>query len=481
MKPTAFFPSLASHPLVAPVLRLAGDVRVWIVLFFLFRLPGITSEPVDDHAWRQCLTTTVTKNLLEIDPNPLYPRIDIAGNKTGIIAGEAPVYNYFSVLICKIFGYQSWYGKLVGLIAFCFGLWFFSRIVQRLSGQRTALYATLFLAFSIAYAYARKTMPDAFSVSMVLAGVHFAWSYLERAKIKELLLAVVLVSMGLLSKMPAFCVLTVLIVPVFDKQYPLQREFTLAAAMLLPGLLMLSWYFIWVPHLLKTYDYQLYWPVSLKEGIETFQRLHHEAWDKLEVKALGTRYHYIVCLMGIGMMLTNRSFKTLAIFALWGAIFLVFAWKTGHVFPTHDYYVLPFAPVMAWAAGYGLSHLPVPALLRAAFMLLLCNLSANRQDGVDREVMAKNAYLLRLPAIMDANTPKNVKIIVNSGQLNPTQMYFAGRKGWAEKMENISKADWMVDWKRLGVAYILLDKHVEFNPLSYEKVYEDGDFVVYKP
>jgi uncharacterized membrane protein YqjE len=472
-----FFKKLTAHPLM----RLGSDLRFWILLFFLFCLPGITFEPIDDHAWRQCLTTTVTKNLIEIDPNPLYPRIDIAGNRSGIIAGEAPLYNYPSVLLSKLFGYQSWYGKLTGLIAFCFGLWFFSRIVQRLSGERTAFYSTIFLAFSIGYAYARKTMPDTFSVSLVLAGVHVAWSYLEQPKNSRLFLAFLLVAIGLLSKMPAFCVLTILSVPLLDPQYPLQRKITLCAALFFSGLLMLGWYFAWVPYLLKTYDYQLYWPVPLKEGLETFHRLHQEAWDKLEVKALGTRYHYILSVMGLGMLFLHKSYKTLGIFALWGAIFLVFAWKTGHVFPTHDYYVLPFAPVLAWAAGYGLAQLEIPALLRVFILVLLCKLSINRQDGVDRQVREKNAYLLRLPAIMDAHTPKNEKIIVNSGQLNPVQMYFAGRKGWAEKMENISKPDWMADWKRIGVAYILLDKHLEFNPLPYETVYEDGDFVLYKP
>jgi hypothetical protein len=42
---------------------LLGDIRTWIVLFFLIRMIGITSAPIEiGHSWRQCLTAMIARN-----------------------------------------------------------------------------------------------------------------------------------------------------------------------------------------------------------------------------------------------------------------------------------------------------------------------------------------------------------------------------------------------------------------------------------
>ncbi len=56
------------------------------------------------------------RNFLEVDANIFYPRIDIAGEKTGITGMEFPLLNYIIFLQAKIFGYAHWYGRLINLI-----------------------------------------------------------------------------------------------------------------------------------------------------------------------------------------------------------------------------------------------------------------------------------------------------------------------------------------------------------------------------
>ena len=71
------------------------DIRFWILFFFILRLVGITNAPLEiGHNWRQALTSMIARNFLEGNPNLLYPRIDMAGNQTGIIGSELPFYNY---------------------------------------------------------------------------------------------------------------------------------------------------------------------------------------------------------------------------------------------------------------------------------------------------------------------------------------------------------------------------------------------------
>lgn len=84
------------------------DFRFWILLFFLIRLIGITNPPLEiGHNWRQSLTNMIARNFLEVDANILYPRIDMAGENTGIIGSEFPFFNYLIKELCQIIIYSD--------------------------------------------------------------------------------------------------------------------------------------------------------------------------------------------------------------------------------------------------------------------------------------------------------------------------------------------------------------------------------------
>lgn len=79
------------------IITIGKDFRFWVLLFFILRLYGITNPPLEAaHNWRQTLTCSIARNFYEEDTNILYPRIDIDGEKSGIIASEFPVFNYLS-------------------------------------------------------------------------------------------------------------------------------------------------------------------------------------------------------------------------------------------------------------------------------------------------------------------------------------------------------------------------------------------------
>jgi hypothetical protein len=95
------------------------NYKVWVIAFFILRLYHITNPPLEvAHNWRQTTVTMAARNFLEVDPNILLPRIDIAGEKTGITAMEFPILNYLIYLLSLIFGYAHWYGRLINLVIF---------------------------------------------------------------------------------------------------------------------------------------------------------------------------------------------------------------------------------------------------------------------------------------------------------------------------------------------------------------------------
>lgn len=71
--------------------------------------------------------------------------------------------------------------------------------------------------------------------------------------------------------------------------------------------------------------------------------------------------------------------------------------------------------------------------------------------------------------------------MVNNGMFNPTLMFYTRRKGWTVNQDVVSKVDWMPDFKRDGLKYIVIDRHLLNDTLPFSLVYEDQDFRIYKP
>ena len=182
------------------------DIRFWIILFGVIRLFGITNPPLEvAHAWRQTTVTMAARNFYEVDPNILYPRIDISEDLTGITGMEFPLLNYLIYLVSLLFGYSHWYGRLINLIVTCFGCWYFYKLLKKYFAEQVSFCSTLLLICSIWFSYARKIMPDTFSMSLIIMGMYFGTNYLESAthSIRNLLIYSALTFLGLLSKLPA--------------------------------------------------------------------------------------------------------------------------------------------------------------------------------------------------------------------------------------------------------------------------------------
>jgi 4-amino-4-deoxy-L-arabinose transferase-like glycosyltransferase len=159
------------------------DIRFWIFLFFIIRLIGITNPPLEvAHNWRQTTVTMVSRNFFETDNSIFFPRVDFAGEKTGITGMEFPLLNYMIYLLAKLFGYDHWYGRLINLIVSSFGLWFFFKLTQKYFNNKIAFYSTLVLAVSIWFQYSRKIMPDTFSMSFLTASLYYGSNYLDNMR-----------------------------------------------------------------------------------------------------------------------------------------------------------------------------------------------------------------------------------------------------------------------------------------------------------
>lgn len=459
------------------------DIRFWIMLFFLVRLIGITQPPLEvAHNWRQTTVTMVARNFYEVDNNIFYPRIDIAGNKTGITGMEFPILNYLIYLVSEVFGYQHWYGRLINLLLSSFGIFFFFKLVRRYFNPEIAFNATLILLGSVWFAYARKIMPDTFSMSLVMIGIYYGLEYLlkEIPKIgKELFFYFVLILVGTLSKLPSAYLLSLFLIPFLNKKIALKPKIIFAGISVLALIPSIIWYFYWVPYLVERYQFwHFFMGVSLWQGIldiwenigDTLQKFYDVA-----LKFVG----FGVFLLGLGFSIFKKEKLLLAILGISFFSFLLIMFKSGYTFPHHSYYIIPFVPIMALVAGYAVQQFDKKWI--QIVLLLAIGLEGTLNQLHDFRVKPAEEALIHLEQDLHQVANKEDLILINSGKY-PTPMYFSHHKGWLAYNEKIQDKSYIQQLKTEGLKYILILKKTFGTDigLDYIRVFDNEHYAIYK-
>ncbi|MBE0641665.1 MAG: glycosyltransferase family 39 protein, partial [Bacteroidales bacterium] len=366
---------------------LLADIRFWILILFIIRMVGITNPPLETgHNWRQTTVAMVARNFLEVDNNILFPRIDIAGELSGITGMEFPLLNYLIYLLSEIFGYQHWYGRLINLVVSSLGLWFFFKLTRKYFEENVSFYSTIILGVSVWFQFSRKIMPDTFAVSLVIAGIYYGSNYLDGQEYKRRVLQlagyIVLTILGALAKLPAAYLLVLFSLLIFSKSVPFTRKLILILTSFLILIPVWFWYYHWVPLLVEKYGFwHFFMGKSLPHGFAeilddpgmVFKRFYDTA-----LKFIG----FAVFLIGLSYAVIRKERKLLAVFILTFVGFSVVMFASGNSFSKHDYYIIPFVPVMALVAGYGLSLIRQKRIAWIFLLVIAVEGIANQQHDL---------------------------------------------------------------------------------------------------
>lgn len=434
-----------------------SDVRFWILLTLLIRMIGITDPPIEiGHNWRQTTVTMVARNFLETDANILYPRIDIAGEKTGITGMEFPVFNYTIYLISDLFGYQHWYGRLLNVIISSLGAWFFYLLTTRHFGAKIAFRATLVFLFSIWLSYSRKIMPDTFAVSLVIIGMYYFSNFIKKSTYFHLIVGTILITLGILSKLPAGVVFTPFLLFLFSKKITLTTKSIILVSFSVILIPVIWWYFYWVPFLNTTFGFwHFFMGKSLSEG---FQELTSNLPDFLE-KFYGTSLFYLGFVVFVAGIFFAIKHKRHAIKWTLGISFFaicVILLKSGQTFAHHTYYMIPFLPVMSLVAGVGLASFRFKTISTILLIGIIAEGTLNQIT--DFRIPQSHLSLLELESELSAFSDSKDLIAINSGEV-PTPMYFAHRKGWVETNQNLLNEQYISELKMKGLRFIVVLKN----------------------
>ncbi|MEI6683538.1 MAG: glycosyltransferase family 39 protein [Bacteroidota bacterium] len=443
-------------------------------------MTGITNPPLEvGHNWRQTTVTMVARNFLETDNNIFYPRIDFAGNKSGITGMEFPLLNYLIYLVSLLAGYGHWYGRLINLVVSSVGTWFFFKTVRKYFSAEVALYGTIVLLASIWFTYARKIMPDTFSMSLVMAGFYFGTSYLEGGGWRKLILYFILMFAGILSKLPSGFILVLFILFLFDKKTDRKRIFIFSMTSLLFLLPVGWWYFYWVPALVERYGFwHFFMGTNMAQGAREIVLNLDKALANFYDSALKFS-GFALFLVGVGMSFFYKNRRLQLILLLGFLSFMVVILKGGATFALHAYYMVPFIPVMALVCGYGISHCGPWFVKTALITVIVVEGVLNQQH--DLFLKPAEVQFESLEGTMNKYTGRGDLIVINSGDY-PTVMYFAHRKGWIATNSQIHDEHFMKELRSNGCKYVLIMKQLfgTDTGLPYNRIFSNEFYTLYR-
>lgn len=453
------------------------NIKFWIFLLFGIRLIGITNPPLEGgHSWRQSLTNMISRNFFEEGYNFLYPKIDYAAELTGIIGAEFPLYNLINCLFFELFGFDHWYGRLINLIVAGIGTYAFYLLVKRFFADKIAFISTIIFIVSSWFSFSRKIMPDTFSLSLMIIGLWQLVKYTDLKKYKHLFVFVLFASLSILTKLPSIVYFSLFILIPFTNTITIKDKTLIIISSFVAFGIGCSWYFYWVPHLVETYHYQLYFSKGILEGIQEIIPYTGQLLGRFYKNGLESFIAFPFVLLGIYFTFKNKQYSKLTLFGAFLLVFIFFIIKTGSVFPLHNYYILPFVPIMAICAGYGISHLPPKS---TSILLILIGFEGVLNQQHDFFIKDEHTYRAQLETFIAPHIKANEQVIVNGGQ-NPRMIYFAHRKGWTifnEDFNNSSVINQKIEW---GAKFIVIDKNTLTTPLAFDKIEENENFAIYK-
>jgi len=271
--------------------------------------------------------------------------------------------------------------------------------------------------------------------------------------------------------------MSILIILLFIKSIPLKRKLAIGIFTILSFSLIYLWYFFWVPYLLNTYHYQLYFPKDIIEGLKEIATLIPETLEKFYFSSLQSYIAFLCFLTGLVLIAKSKDILLKTGIVLFFLAFIFFIIKTGAVFPLHGYYIIPFTPLMAFITGYMLSKINIKYQY---ILLLIIAIEGILNQQHDFFIKESEKYKLSLENIANKTTNKNDLIVINGGQ-NPQQLYFTNRKGWTINDTDLMDKEKILSLKNKGASYLFVNKNsFNENLESFSPIYQDQYYNVYK-
>jgi uncharacterized membrane protein len=185
---------------------------------------------------------------------------------------------------------------------------------------------------------------------------------------------------------------------------------------------------------------------------------------------------FVLFILGLFFLIKNKEKKILGVVGILSFLFFLLVCKSGYNFVHHNYYIIPFVPVLSLVAGYFLSQIQKPWLLGVLLFIYSADNISRKQH--DFRIPKRDLYRLSTEKIIERYISNNQLIAINGGP-SPVDIYCTGRRGWSLENKEITKTN-LDELKNRGVSHLIINKHNQDFTLDYSLLFEDQDFKIYQ-
>jgi hypothetical protein len=470
-----------------------------LLLSFIMHFRVFTLNLVGYHVWRQVQTQTQINNFTHEDFNILNPRINDKYREDRTMRLEFPIMQWLIAGICRVVGNEVLVGRLsifiLGLFS-VFGMYKLAGILFK--DSFTALVCAWAFNFSpLFYYYTVNPMPDNFALCMGIWAIVYFLKWKEKVKLYYVVLSAAFFLLSISSKLP-YIIFYAFLIPFFlfnpNRKRKVWDERKLRAAIIyfVFAFGFIAWYAWVIPKWDRgsgsTLGGMIASEKSAAELIDIFVHNLISSFPELLLNygCLG------LFLSGAYFVFKNRKyghpeFSALCCWAIVTALY--FLYEMSLIAKVHDYYLLPFLPLIFLVVSYGAKQLMYSKQKGLHFFvvlsLLILPLTAYlRMDGRWNAIAPGfTAGFYSHQEELRKLVPDDELCVVGSDESHVILLYYIDKKGWSVDNNTLTLKN-MDRFVNMGAKYFYTDQAVDtcsfLLPVLREKIFEKDGVRVYK-
>lgn len=458
-----------------------------VAVSLLTHLKGLTAPPLDYHHHRQANTAAIARNFAENGLRFFHPQIDWAGPYRGRTATELPLYMWLTGALWQVLGLGAAWGRILSvLFSACSAALLFLLLERRLSRPEAFWGATLFSFIPLQIYFGRTIQPEALALAGTM-GAFYAWDrWLDEGRPAWWLAAVACAFLAIGHKLPYAYSLLVLAGMAWQKRgWKVFKEPAVLAAAPLCAAAVYAWY-----------SYASTGPYVVPSHPDEFKKiLLSDRW------LFYIQFQFVSRLPELAATWAGMALAVPGAWLLWkrGARFFHWWWTSvalhliagGAYTFAHEYTSLPFAPVMASFMGVGLvggwSRAARKPLARAGLVLLVLAMPAMAAFRIKHWYGQNFKFLAKAEAAASSVSGRDDLFVCNQRAAS-VYLFEMKRRGWSFDFNEAGDATAgnLQALREQGAKFVataaenLSLAHRGWLDAHYERVYDDGAFLIYR-
>jgi len=459
-------------------------------LAFYLRTYKIDNPIADWHSWRQADTAAITRNFVKEGFTPLFPKFDALvalntykdKNVNRYFFAEFPLYNIITYPIYKYFGVNTIYHRLVSIFFSSLTTIFLYLLVKNYSSKFTAYLSSLIFAilpFSIYYG--RVIMPDPLYVFLSVLSLWLITIWLKHDKLYLAILSGISIGLTILTK-PYGLVLGLPIAVLILLKIAQTKKFKPLPILIIATLSLIP-YLLWKKHtnLYPEGEFETIWlynSTNIRFRPAFFRWLIFKRLNNLILGGGG------FALFTLGLIAPKTNKENLFYYSWFvGLTIFVIVIATGNV--THDYYQLPFIPLISIFVAKGIENLIKLAnkawqyLFNISLALVLSAMMLGLSWYQVKDYFNINNHsIVHAGQMADQILPLDA-LVITPYQKDPAFLYQTNRHGWTTQLDNLDQVSEKYD-KPIYLVSVNMDDYTNSIINTYTTIYQNDEFVIVK-